>query len=252
MPISKTAQRVKHRALLKQQYDYRDQNPDPDKWLTRRQVCDRLGISGRQMRHLETVGTLNSDRRNSAGYGLYAMEDVIRVDSRRRSGELVIRPDRPIEPKKHASFNSEQAQSIFKMLNAGVSLTSIVIETGLHPDAVQAIQEKYQGFEGAVLVRGDLLKKMNALRLPGRFPLTCGGDIYDLLQGLEEEQLCITCCEESSARECARCIVRKAAARAARPSPTVKAPPEAPPPEESGAKVSVGEIETQPQVRTGT
>ena len=228
MPISKTAQKAKQRALLKHQYNYRDQTPDPDKWLTRRQVCDRLGISGRQMRHLEGVGTLNSDRRNSSGYGLYAISDVSRVEARRRSGDLRIRPDAPLEPKRLASFSSEQAQSIFKMLNENVSLTTIVIETGLHPDAVQAIQQKYEGFEGAILVRGDLVKKMNALRLPGRFPLTSGGDIFDLLQGLEDEQLCITCCEESSARECARCILQKRAARAAAK----------PPPEESGSKVS--------------
>lgn len=129
-------------------------DPDLDKWLSRNEAADLIGVSGVTLANYERKGILHPRK-------------VWRPDRRGVPHELIVYDPHELAkiPRRSNSHLTprdpgEMAARCFEMFDRGATLREVVIDQREHPDKVRDLQDKWLDMGGANLVISPSAKEM--------------------------------------------------------------------------------------------
>lgn len=191
----------------------------PKGYVTRRGLRDEAGITEAHLRSLLWRRVIVSDGVNGQGYAVYSLEVLERVKAMKADGSLyrAIGAPHPTAATTGAApdndgacYSAQEAVQVFRLLDKGVSVKEIILETQIHPMLVKFIRADYDDIEGAVYLPRSIVEKINALRhLPGSFPLRDGNGILEVLETYATQRACATAgCPRPAHDQCLICLTQ--------------------------------------------
>lgn len=178
-------------------------NPVPAGFLTRGDLIKRLGISERHLMKLLREGTIKAARHTHHRWALYSIADADRVHrvltTRLRRTDLDA-----------VTFTADEAVEVFKRLQQGIPLESIMVELKMHPYMAQAIRSEYVRISGSMTLSRSHVDRLNRLPLEGvTLPLASADDIVLALETAYADKRCMSCRRRARSTHCAACVVQK-------------------------------------------
>lgn len=202
----------------------------PAGFVTRRVLCEKVGLTEQQFRALVSIDVLTSDGTNGSGYALYKDSTVERLITMKGDGSLFRHlsgtPTKggatsviTTSPTLH--YSAEDGVRVFELLSAGKTLAAIILETRIHPMLVKAIRIDYDDITGSIHLSKDMVDQLNdfgrAGRLPGSFPVRSGDDVLKVIEFCAVDRTCSICEQNAALTACEDCLAQEhRAARAAR------------------------------------
>ena len=212
-----------HDPVVRRLYNRRRRESAPEGFVTRRTLCETLGLSDHQLRVLAKTNVLTSDGVNNSGYALYKTETLNRLIAMKSDGSLfqhvAPRPntpdDVPSRPAMSATlhYSAEDGVRVFELLRDGKTLAEIILATRIHPMVVKSIRVDYDDITGSIHLPQDVVARMNALgnagKLPGAFPLRDANDVFAIVDLCAIDRTCSTCEANAALTSCEDCLVKE-------------------------------------------
>lgn len=194
----------------------------PEGYVTRRTLCEKVGLTDKQFRALAVDRVIASDGVNGGGYAIYKTSTVERLLTMKGEGTLFRRMASATTTSSaatpSASYSAEEGVRVFELLRDGKSLEEIILTTRIHPLLVKAIRIDYDDITGSIHLSRDIVSQLNdfgsAGKLPGGFPLRDANDIFSVMELCAIDRTCSTCEANPALTSCESCLVH--ARRAAR------------------------------------
>ena len=198
----------------------------PEGFVTRRTLCEKVGLTDTQFRALAKTNVITSDGANPSGYALYTITTVERLVKMKGDGSLfrhfasgstmaaataasIPSPS----PSLSLHYSAEDGVRVFELLDEGKTLKDIVLATRVHPMLVKAIRVDYDDLVGSIHLPRDVVDRLNALgnegKLPGAFPLRDGNDVIAIVELCGVDRTCSTCEANAALTSCEDCLVKE-------------------------------------------
>ena len=228
MTAARTVRRNGRRATVHDPIERRLHNRQrresaPEGFITRRALCEKVGLTDHQFRALAKVNVITSDGVNGSGYALYQIATVERLIAMKGDGTLFrhlsshasttnTTPSHPtVRPTLH--YSAEDGVRVFELLDAGETIKSIIVKTRIHPMLVKAISVDYDDLTGSIHLTKDIVDRLNdfgrAGRLPGAFPVRDGADVIAVVETCAVDRTCSTCETNAALTSCEECLVKE-------------------------------------------
>ena len=201
----------------------------PEGFVTRRVLCEKVGLNESQFRALAKTGVILSDGANGNGYALYTNETVRRLMTMKGDGTLLrslssyasidestsdaatAAATPPAAPA--LRYSAEDGVRVFELLRDGKTLEDIVLTTRVHPLVVKTISLDYDDLTGSIHLPKDIVARLNALgndgKLPGAFPLRDATDVFAIVELCAADRTCSTCEKNGALTSCEECLVKE-------------------------------------------
>lgn len=229
MPAQRTARRktpkkdpIERRLYLRQRRE-----EAPQGFLTRRTLCERVGLTDSQIRALASSSIIESDGLNSHGYALYSNATAERLAAMKRDGTLfrTITPNgseidltatstsesRITSPT--LRYSAEDGVRVFELLGEGKSLEVVVRETRIHPLIVKAIRIDYDDLTGSIHLSKHVVDRLNEFgtqgKLSGGFPLRDDADVLAVVELCAIDRTCSSCEKNPALSSCEDCLAKE-------------------------------------------
>lgn len=189
----------------------RERGEIPDGFMTREELCQKVGLSVFEIRRKERAGLLVPAKRIKPNQPLYTEEQVRHVRMlMKRNGKYV--GEGPM------SYEAEDGVRVFEMLGAGKKVAEIITETRIHPLVVGSIADDYIRMNGLMVISQPLMEQINSIEgLDGAFPIQTPEELVSLLVSCGEN----TCdrCHHRRKEICRKCARREAKEQMNREAP---------------------------------
>ena len=192
--------------------------------LGRAEAARELGISYNEFKRREEKGQYIPEYVNETGRAFYSPTYIASCPGykmQKRTGQKgpISRKRIEIHNKKVQQWNKtanaplpptttvsrapmylpEQAAAVFAELKKGTDLETIVGVVGVYPEHVKILYREWvelKSLGGALVLRKEVVEKINALGLPGVYPIKTDDDLLDNLKdiaGGADRPLCMSC-----------------------------------------------------------
>ena len=195
----------------------------PEGYVSRRTLCEKVGLTDTQFRALAKTNIISSDGANGHGYALYKHATVQRLLTMKADGSLFrqlpstatangtsLNASLPI-PTLH--YSAEDGVRVFELLDEGKTLKDIILLTRIHPMLVKAIRVDYDDITGSIHMSQVAVERMNALgndgKLPGAFPLRDANDVFAVVELCAVDRTCSTCEANAALTSCEECLLKE-------------------------------------------
>lgn len=187
----------------------------PEGYVTRKTLCEKVGLTDKQFRALAVDRVVTSDGVNGGGYAIYKTSTVERLLTMKGEGSLFRRISNATASTSAAppaTYSAEDGVRVFELLRDGQSLEAIILSTKIHPLVVKAIRIDYDDITGSIHLTRDIVDQINdfgsAGRLPGGFPLHDANDVFSVLELCAIDRTCSTCETNAALTSCEGCLVQ--------------------------------------------
>lgn len=146
---------------------------------------------------------ISATKYNEGNYALYSEEYIQKLLNRQADGSLFkYSEDTP------TTYTAEDGVKVFELLEKGIPLHHIVLQTRLLPQVVTRIKADYNDMIRSITVPSAILDQMDQLRmrLTGPFPLRSATDMLSVMMIAAEDRTCFQCKTASCAELCVSCL----------------------------------------------
>jgi hypothetical protein len=191
----------------------------PAGFVTGRGLRERLGITKGDLRALTYHKVIAADDRNGAGYALYSLERVARLQALQANGSLFPSDDASTDEGRSFPYSAEDGVRVFGLLDQGRAITEVIRETKIHPLIVKRIFADFEDIDGSILLPKTVVDKINAMTpLADGSSLRDAGGVLELIELLGKGRVCKQCAAPNTVDRCWDCLIieRRASLKAAR------------------------------------
>lgn len=167
--------------------------------LTKRSLAHHLSVSVQEINRRMRLGNLKAYK-TQKGVAFFHPDQVEEQRSYARGKNKVVTS----EVKTVVEYTGEEAAVVFRELQAGSSLTNIVVEKMIHPAVVRAASEAFSQLQGCLFLGEDTLRAIEKLPLDGEFPIQTGSQLVEILKEAFREKACIKC-QKKTRKVCLGC-----------------------------------------------
>jgi len=185
--------------------------------MTKQMLIRRTGLTIGEVRILIKRGVLKPVGYNHLGWGYYDETTIAQLKRRVRKTKDDLREDfmHSLDPRR--PYEASDGVRVFEMIRLGTSLRDIVVQTGLHPTTVKAINADYEECEGGIYLPTEIVDELNKLPLDGAFPLQTAYAVLEMCKKAARGGVCLACKSRQS-KLCVTCSRSGAAGKAKQPA----------------------------------
>jgi hypothetical protein len=182
----------------------------PPGFYTRGMLREKLQITEAELGYLERRNLVKVDHVNDYGWRLYSQatfEGIIQYRGEPSAPTSVKHHKAPAQPPPppEPTYTEDQARDVFRKIRDGQALHLIVIETGVLPEVVVALSNRYAALSGAIFVSGDVVSAINKLPLDGE-TIETANDVLEKLTALASPRRCAACRRGMVCDMCVVCV----------------------------------------------
>lgn len=155
----------------------------PRGYLTRKMLKDQAGITEYDLRKLEESGVVKPIKKHDNGWCLYAESVLDKIKYRNighRKNTAIV-------------YTNDEGIKVFKLLKQNKPLDEIIIESGVHPLAVNQILKDYCSITKQLIISTEILEKINNLPIDGELPIKYDYQLLEILSEITKEPKCTKC-----------------------------------------------------------